>query len=110
MFERMAREISATTAVLTSTATAGKEIDRALTVMMEQSRPVYIGVPTDLAYALISDEPLKTPLPTELPANDAAAEKDALAEIRSKIEKASQPIIVVDGSMAFIKSRIASTS
>lgn len=98
MYARMANEISATTAVLNDAATATKEIDRALTVMMDQSRPVYIGVSTDIAYAMVSDEGLKTPLQTSLPTNDPETEKKSITEIRKRIERASKPVIVIDGS------------
>ena len=93
----MAEHITAATTVLKDASTATQEIDRVLEVMLEQSRPVYIGVPTDIAYAPVSNEGLKTPLPTTLPPNDKATEENVVATIRSLLENASKPAIVVDG-------------
>jgi pyruvate decarboxylase len=93
----MAKHITATTAVLRKVSTAAEDIDRALSVMLKESRPVYIGVPTDVAYALVSDEGLKTPLVRTLPPNDKGTEENVINAIRSLFEKASQPILVVDG-------------
>jgi len=100
MYEKMAEHITVATAVLKDASTAVQDIDRVLTVMLEQSRPVYIGVPTDIAYALVSNEGLKIPLPITLPPNDKATEEHVVATIRSLLEKASKPAIVVDGGEA----------
>jgi pyruvate decarboxylase len=51
MYEKLAEHITAAT-----TATVTQEIDWVLAVMLEQSRPVYIGIPTDIVYALRSLE------------------------------------------------------
>jgi pyruvate decarboxylase len=93
----MAEHITVATAVLKDASTAVQEIDRVLAVMLEQSRPVYIGVPTDIAYAPVSNEGLKTPLPITLLPNDKTTEEHVVATIRSLLEKASRPAIVVDG-------------
>lgn len=97
MYEKMAEQITAATTVLKDASTATQEIDRVLTVMLEQSRPVYIGVPTDIAYAPVSNEELKTSLPTSLPPNDKATEENVVATIRSLLEKASKPAVILDG-------------
>lgn len=94
----MSKEISVATTVLKDPETAGAEIDRVLTTMIYESRPVYIGVPADMAYAPVSDEPLKTPLVTTLPKDEPSVIKSVVKEIRSRLEKASKPILLVDGS------------
>lgn len=102
MYERMAKEITFATVVLRNKLTAAQDIDRALTTMMEQSCPVYIGVPMDIAYAPCSDEGLKAPLATALPANDKATEEKVVTTIRKMLEKATQPAIIVGGSESYL--------
>ncbi|KAF2107145.1 thiamine diphosphate-binding protein [Lophiotrema nucula] len=97
MYEQMAKHIMATTTVIDNAPTAASEIDRVLSTMMLESRPVYIGLSTDIAYEMISDAPLASPIRTILPPNDPELESKVIAEIRSLLEKASEPIIIVDG-------------
>jgi pyruvate decarboxylase len=97
MFEKMAKHISAATTVLNDASTATSEIDRVLAVMMYESRPVYIGVSTDIAYAPVSRQGLSTPIPTILPQDDASILKHTVTEIRSRFEQARKPVIIVDG-------------
>jgi pyruvate decarboxylase len=92
----MAEKITVATTVLRDISTATADIDNALTIMMKESRPVYIGVPTDVAWAPVSDETLKNPIPRTLK-NDKAMEDQAISVIRSLIEKAQRPVIIVDG-------------
>lgn len=61
-FLRMQAEISATVEVITSAATAAATIDRALTVAVGRSKPVYLGIPADLAAVEIDALPLAEPL------------------------------------------------
>jgi pyruvate decarboxylase len=97
MYEQMSKHISGATTVLNDPTIAAAEIDRVLKVMLYESRPVYIGVPVDVAYVPIGDEGLFTPLPRSLPGNDGSTTKQALAEIRTLLEKASSPVVVLDG-------------
>jgi len=97
MYENMAKHITAATTVITNPPTAASEIDRVLNTMIRESRPVYIGLSADIAYELISSTPLESRLVTTLPPNDAELEKMVVANIISKIERASSPIIIVDG-------------
>ena len=97
MYEKMAGHITAAAVVLKDASTAAQEIDRVLAIMLQQSRPVYIGVPTDIAYAPVSKEGLETSLPATLPPNDKATEGKVVASIRSLLENASKPAVIVDG-------------
>lgn len=54
-FVRAFREVTAAQAVLT-TATAAAEIDRVLTVALSTSKPVYLGIPADVAVAELAPE------------------------------------------------------
>ena len=60
-FVRAFREVTAAQAVLTPD-TAVAEIDRVLTVALTSSKPVYLGVPTDVAVARVSAAGLAQPL------------------------------------------------
>jgi indolepyruvate decarboxylase len=60
-FVRAFREVTAAQSVLTAE-TAVAEIDRVLTVALTSSKPVYLGVPTDVAVAHVSAAGLAQPL------------------------------------------------
>ncbi|PCH40281.1 pyruvate decarboxylase [Wolfiporia cocos MD-104 SS10] len=75
--------------------TAAAEIDRVLTECLVMARPVYLMLPTDLAYERIPSYRLKTPLSTEPPANDPDVEQFALDEIAKLIEEAGQDAIIL---------------
>jgi TPP-dependent 2-oxoacid decarboxylase len=55
-FERMSREVTAAQAVL-DPCTAAQEIDRVLLTALNTSKPVYLGVPLDVAKAPVLSEP-----------------------------------------------------
>jgi pyruvate decarboxylase len=66
------------------------------------AKPVYITVPTNIAYAKISAKPLLTPLDTSWPANDPATEAEAVEEIIQMIQKSKKPIVLADaGAIKF---------
>jgi indolepyruvate decarboxylase len=60
-FERMFREVTAAQAVL-DPRTAAQEIDRVLLTTLNTSKPVYLGVPMDVANALVLGQNLRIPL------------------------------------------------
>jgi indolepyruvate decarboxylase len=72
-FERMSREVTAAQAIL-DPRTAAQEIDRVLLTALNTSKPVYLGVPLDVANAPIPSEPLRTPL-RAIDSEPAAVEK-----------------------------------
>ena len=94
----MAKEITAEAIVLKDQHKACDQIDEVLTKMMVESRPVYIGLSVDVGYLMVSDEQLKTPLKIALPPNDPKIEGQVVEDLRSLIEKASKPAIIIDGS------------
>lgn len=97
MYHEMVKHITVATTVITSVAGAAAEIDRVLNAMMYYSRPVYIGVPVDVGPKSISTEPLRTPLTTKLPPNDATLEADIVGKIVKEICNLKKTIIIVDG-------------
>lgn len=97
MFEKMASHISATTTVLLDPKTAASEIDRCLTTMLQESRPVYIGVPVDMSHLECDGSGLKTPLLAELPPNDLELEKRVVGDLRMLLEQKKSPTFIIDG-------------
>ncbi|KAI0670914.1 pyruvate decarboxylase [Trametes maxima] len=84
-------------ASLKSKETAAAEIDRILTDCVVMARPVYLMLPTDLAYERIPANRLRTPLNLEPPENDAEVENFVLDEIVKLVEEAqNDAIILVD--------------
>ncbi|GAA3627824.1 alpha-keto acid decarboxylase family protein [Kineosporia mesophila] len=79
-FVRMAAEVTAT-AVVVRAHNAATAIDQALLTAVGSSKPVYLGIPADVAVAPISATPLSRPLRV-LRSDPAAAEdfRDALTE------------------------------
>jgi pyruvate decarboxylase len=98
MYHEMAKHISADTVVLGDPGTAGSDIDRMLNTMLYESRPVYIGVPVDISHLECDSSGLEKPLQTTLPSNDGALERKVLDEIRLRLERSENPIIIVDGN------------
>jgi pyruvate decarboxylase len=98
MFHEMVKHISAGTTILLDPKTAPQEIDKVLQIMLDESRPVYIGVPVDMSHLMTSSEGLKTPLRRALPPNDEAVEQRLVAELRALLEEKEKPIFIVDGN------------
>jgi pyruvate decarboxylase len=68
------------------------------------AKPVYITVPTNIAYAKISAKPLQTPLDTSWPSNDPATEGEAVSQIIDMIHNSKKPIVLADAGA--IKHRV----
>ncbi|RPD77946.1 pyruvate decarboxylase [Lentinus tigrinus ALCF2SS1-7] len=80
---------------LNSIETAAAEIDRVITDCLVKARPVYLMLPTDIAYMRISATRLKTPLNIEPPANDPETEEFVLDEIVKLVEAAQNDVIIL---------------
>ena len=96
----MVKHISVDTTVLLDPQTAPAEIDRCLTSMMQQSRPVYIGVPVDMSHLECDASALRTAIPRALSPNDPQLEEEVLGKLRKMMEQSKNPIIIVDGFAA----------
>ena len=86
-FARMYREVTVAQAVLDRTDPAA-EIDRVLSAMLAASKPVYLGVPLDIAKAPVPADRLRTALVT--PASDpeaVAAFTDALRDRLPRMDR-----------------------
>ena len=93
----MSKHISVATTILDDPAIAASEIDRVLTAMIIESRPVYIGVPADLSHFPIDDGALQTPLSLTLPRDDANSTSDMVSLIRKCLSEAKSPALMIDG-------------
>lgn len=103
-FVRAFREVTAAQAVLT-TGTAAAEIDRVLTVALSTSKPVYLGIPTDVAVAeLAAEDAARLAEPLRPRASDpgalAAFERalaQAVSQARSDAGEAEPVVTVLAG-------------
>ncbi|CCM04944.1 uncharacterized protein FIBRA_07141 [Fibroporia radiculosa] len=94
-YYRAATQFTIAAASLQAKETAAAEIDRVLTECLVMARPVYLMVPTDLAYERIPSYRLKTPINAEPPQNDPDVEEFALDEIVKLVETAEQDAIIL---------------
>ncbi|KAJ3776190.1 pyruvate decarboxylase [Lentinula raphanica] len=81
--------------ILNDVHTAAADIDRVLSDCVLESRPVYIALPTDVAYAKIFSYRLNIPLPRKPLLNDPAAEAAAIDEIAKLVEEADGDVAVL---------------
>ncbi|KAM5533631.1 hypothetical protein V8D89_012744 [Ganoderma adspersum] len=94
-YYKAAQEFTIAQATLSSKETAAAEIDRILTECIVMARPVYLMLPTDIAYQRIPVSRLKTPLNLEPPENDADVEAFVLDEIVKLVEGAKNDVIIL---------------
>ncbi|KAK4186308.1 thiamine diphosphate-binding protein [Podospora australis] len=99
-YQRISSELSCATAVLDDPTTAPAEIDRVLTAMIYNSKPGYIGISEDIAYAKVSAEYLNTKIPRTLNPSAPDSEAATVTKIVSTLESAKAPVLIVDGGAA----------
>ncbi|KAK4180919.1 thiamine diphosphate-binding protein [Triangularia setosa] len=99
-YQRISSELSCATTVLDDPITAAAEIDRVLNAMVFHSKPGYIGISEDIAYAKVSAEYIDTKLARSLPHSAPESEASAVALIINQLESAKSPILIVDGGAA----------
>ncbi|HZZ52363.1 MAG TPA: thiamine pyrophosphate-binding protein [Pseudonocardia sp.] len=94
-FERMSGEITGHCTVLESDRPdeLAAEIDRVLRGALETSKPVYIGVPLDVASAVVSAHPLKEPLLA--PNSDAQAVEEFAEALRRRLSDVDRVCLLV---------------
>ncbi|CAK5270255.1 unnamed protein product [Mycena citricolor] len=73
--------------------TAAAEIDRVLTDCITLARPVYIALPTNIAFTKISSERLKIPLSRLPPPNAPDVEAFVLDEIAKLVKEADDDVV-----------------
>ena len=75
-------------------ANAAFEIDRILSICWIERQPVFIQIPSNISYLMI-DAP-ESPLDLSLPDSDGESLKSAVALIKSYLEQAERPAVLVD--------------
>lgn len=96
IFSQMASAIVQSKALLLPDGQASKEIDRVLYDCYTHARPVYIGLPTDVAYTEVDGDALQKPIDLTLPKNDEETENYVVKEVLELLHKARRPIILAD--------------
>ncbi|CAP65220.1 uncharacterized protein PODANS_5_4580 [Podospora anserina S mat+] len=99
-YQRISSELCCATTVLDDPTTAAAEIDSVVNAMIFHSKPGYIGISEDIAYAKVSNEYLGTKLARCLPPSAPESEAAVTTEIVSQLELAKSPILIVDGGAA----------
>src|SRR5690554_5644067 len=61
-----------------------------------RARPVYIGLPTDMAFQKVDASRLKTKIDISLPPNDAETEAEVVKKIRELMYRSSNTVILSD--------------
>lgn len=98
-FARIYKDFTCAQANLEDPATAPELIDRVLRKCLQESRPVYIELPTDMVKAKVSSVYLDHRItPSFKPSNaDASIEAIAVSTLLSRTKNAKRPAIIVDG-------------
>lgn len=96
VFHRMSNNISQTTAFISDINSAPAEIDRCIREAYVNQRPVYLGLPANLVDLNVPASLLKTPIDLSLKANDAEAQEEVIETVLAMLEKATNPVILVD--------------
>lgn len=96
VFHRMAANMAAYTTVLSDSETATKEIDKCLKIAWKRQRPVYLGIPMNLANMIVDGSMLRIPLDLSLKRNDPEVEKDVVNSIVQEMKRAKNPVVIAD--------------
>jgi len=92
----MSRNVSCYVASLNDPSTIASEIDQAIHECYIKSRPVYLGLPTDMVQKKIEGERLKTPIDLAFPNNDEQKEDYVVDVVLKYLHEAKNPVILVD--------------
>ncbi|KAJ5727544.1 hypothetical protein N7493_005364 [Penicillium malachiteum] len=96
VFNKMNAAISCYVARLNDPHDAAALIDSAIRECWIRSRPVYVTLPTDMIYAKVNGDRLKTPIDLSLPENDPEKEDYVVDVVLKYLRAAKNPIILVD--------------
>ncbi|CAI7671787.1 unnamed protein product [Penicillium palitans] len=98
IFADMYKSVTCAQANLVDAATAPQMIDATLKQCLQQSRPVYIEIPTDMVRAKVPVP--QFPIDLSVPAHDEAFEDKIVDSLVSRIQSCKRPLILVDGFTA----------
>jgi len=94
-YYRAAEQVTCAQASLFHASNAAFEIDRILHECIVKARPVYLMLPTDIAYAKISSARLSTPVSTTPLPNEPETETDVINQLVSIIQEAGDTAIAL---------------
>lgn len=95
-FQEMNRNISCALTELTNASTAPVVIDEIIRKCCIESRPVYIGLPSDMVREQVDATRLKVPIDTSIPPNDPKREIHVVDVILKLLQAANRPALLVD--------------
>ncbi|KAF2129817.1 pyruvate decarboxylase [Dothidotthia symphoricarpi CBS 119687] len=96
VFSRMSQEISCAVSMLNNQHEAAVLIDNAIRECYQQSRPVYISLPSDMVQKKVDGNRLKTKLDLEYAPNDPEKEDYVVDVVLRSLQAAKNPVILVD--------------
>lgn len=96
VFEKMSRQISCAVSMLNDAHEAAVLIDNAIRECILKSRPVYIGLPSDMVTRKVDGDRLKTPLDLAYPSNEPEKEDYVVDVVLKYLHEARNPVILVD--------------
>lgn len=96
-FAAVYKEFTCAQANLEDPTTAPELIDRTLRQCLQESRPVYIELPTDMVKAQVSSVGLDSSIDLSFKPNDTNLEDAIVSTLLSRINTAKRQAIIVDG-------------
>lgn len=96
VFNKISAAISCSVARLNDPHDAATLVDSAIRECWIRSRPVYVTLPTDMIYAKVNGDRLKTPIDLSLPKNEPEKEDYVVGVVLKYLHAAKNPIILVD--------------
>lgn len=96
VFQNMSRNVSCYVASLEDPSTIASEIDQAIHECYVKSRPVYLGLPTDIVTKKVEGARLKTPIDLTFPKNEPEKEDYVVGVVLKYLHEAKNPVILVD--------------
>ncbi|KAJ5540109.1 Pyruvate decarboxylase [Penicillium frequentans] len=96
VFTKMSAGISCYVAKLNDPHDAATLIDSAIRECWIRSRPVYVTLPTNMVYAKVNGDRLKTPIDLSSPKNDPEKEGYVVDVVLKYLHAAKNPVILVD--------------
>lgn len=99
VFEKIFAKISTSVVKIRDPANAATMIDHVLRECVIQSRPVYIGLPSDMVTKKVEGARLKTPIDLSLPENPKEKEDYVVSVVLKYLHAAKNPVILVDAGV-----------
>ncbi|KAJ6011398.1 Pyruvate decarboxylase [Penicillium sp. IBT 35674x] len=96
VFTKMSAGISCYVAKLNDPHDAATLIDSAIRECWIRSRPVYVTLPTNMVYAKVNGDRLKTPIDLSSPKNDPEKEDYVVDVVLKYLHAAKNPVILID--------------